>query len=339
MALLRVTGTIPIDQFWPNGESDADTSKVIVVAGSFEYKAPGKAFKATHVFDNAVMKGPVITKTERKLTIRLQGIDAPELHYQVSWPKAKEYSSPAQRVKFKAANSNKLRQNLAETATVKLGELLAPAAQAGQVKCTVTTEVEGPGDAFDMFGRFVGDIHVRVGNKNININRWLLEQGWAYPAIYNSMQPQEIRDVIAAAAKGRKKAQRVWQPNYSAMVGRIDWNLHYRKPSKKKKPVFVAADDRGKVVFPKLYRRLMEWEVKKKAGMTNANYVAFLATKKDDKCFLTAEFLQEPYAATERHFSTLLGAGSKFLRQPEDVVFKERSSKLKDANGKEITEW
>src|SRR5262245_6346608 len=85
--LLEVTGTIDLNQFWPMGTSDADTTKILVQVGqdAFRFRAfPTAPWKVTHVFDDAIVVGqsekPAID-TRGRVTVRLQGIDAPELHY------------------------------------------------------------------------------------------------------------------------------------------------------------------------------------------------------------------------------------------------------------------
>jgi hypothetical protein len=197
--------------------------------------------------------------------------------------------------------------------------------------------VDEPGDAFDKYGRFVGDVFVRIANKRRNVNLWLLEQGWAYPAIYNSMTNDEIRAATKAAATGRQKKYRVWKPHLRNKVGRLNWKLFYRPP--KEKPVVDKAADKGAVILPKLFRRLVEWEVKKKAKLTPLGYRKFIADKSSDKCFRTEEFLKERHAATEYHIADFLTNEATFQAAPEDIVFKEASSTLRDASGKEITEW
>lgn len=88
MGVLRIHGTIELGQFWPQRSSDADTSKIKVSVGegSFAYSATGKTFKGTRVFEDASVRGaaagPVIEKG--RITVRLQGIDAPELHYRAA---------------------------------------------------------------------------------------------------------------------------------------------------------------------------------------------------------------------------------------------------------------
>ena len=122
--LLEVTGTIDLAQFWPAGQSDADTVKVLLAgAGPFRFRAhPGAPFKVTHAFDGATVKGkatkPTID-TQNRITIRLQGIDAPELHYRPTAPTLDgKKPTPSKRAAFNANNAN-FRQFFGETATVQ----------------------------------------------------------------------------------------------------------------------------------------------------------------------------------------------------------------------------
>jgi hypothetical protein len=66
MGLLKLSGTLDAAQFWPTGESDADTTKVIVTVhgNSFQFSHDGlTSFVTTHAFDDARVKGKSGTKT------------------------------------------------------------------------------------------------------------------------------------------------------------------------------------------------------------------------------------------------------------------------------------
>ncbi len=86
VGLLEVEGTIDVSQFWPEGRSDADTTKVVVnvAPDAIRFrKNDTSQFQPTHVFDNARVKGRTATAPIKNgKLIRLQGVDAPELHYQ-----------------------------------------------------------------------------------------------------------------------------------------------------------------------------------------------------------------------------------------------------------------
>src|SRR5256885_955535 len=129
--ILEVAGSIDINQFWPTGRSDADTTKVImkVGGGALQFRKDNSSpFHVTHVFDNALVKGRT-TKPPIKngqMTIRLQGIDATELHYQPSPLSTTEKKglSPARRDAYHLV-THSYRQFLGATATKALRDFLA----------------------------------------------------------------------------------------------------------------------------------------------------------------------------------------------------------------------
>src|SRR5690349_15919855 len=129
--LLEVTGTIDLAQFWPSGQSDADTVKVQIAANAFRFRAQaGARAKVTHAFEGAQVQGKVrkdAIDKQNRITIRLQAVDAPELHYRPTAPTLdKKKPTPTQRSAFNAANGN-FRQHLGETATIQLFKFLSKA--------------------------------------------------------------------------------------------------------------------------------------------------------------------------------------------------------------------
>ena len=132
--LLKVAGSIDLNQFWPQGESDADTTKILVRVGgnAFQFRPNATAaFQTTHAFDQAKVRGKVTKPcidNKSRVTIRLQGIDAPELHYMPQAAKKKADQTKKQRERFLELNE-KYRQKLGETATVELSSFLQQAGQ------------------------------------------------------------------------------------------------------------------------------------------------------------------------------------------------------------------
>jgi hypothetical protein len=73
---------------------------------------------------------------------------------------------------------------------------------ASPVSCQFVTELvdeEGPGDAIDKYGRFVGNVRIN----NVDINLEILRRGWAVVALYNSMRRGEIDECLNASNMGR----------------------------------------------------------------------------------------------------------------------------------------
>jgi endonuclease YncB( thermonuclease family) len=328
--VLTVDGAVDVSQFWPSGESDADTVKLTITKpqSAFQFRAsPGAPAKVTHAFDNAGMfetvKGkrtfkPLIRKGA--ITLRLQGIDAPELHY---LPRVK--------------GSANFRQFQGETCTVSLGNQLKKGGQKA-IACQFVTAVDHPQDVVDKFGRFVGEIVFNRGSsKEWNICDWLVEQGWAFQAFYNSMSVAEITRLQAKADSAKQAKRGIWQ-FATSNIGTLDWSMVFRKNG----PV-DAAKDRGPVVFPKIFRRLSDYSVKKKNGTVTGSLSSYLnGLKPPDFCFRTKDFLSsggKPSKGMQNKLAQFVSTGNKYLVGPGDLVFEEAASTIVDRNNKKITGW
>jgi endonuclease YncB( thermonuclease family) len=323
--LLEITGTIDLKQFWPPGTADADTTKIKVTVGAsaFQFRPnPAAAFAVTHVFDKAKVKGKVTKPAidnDQRVTIRLQSIDAPELHYR---------PSAALKVKQQSAQQRKLylqwnleyRQRLAETATVELRKFLSGGGH-DPLPCVVRTAIDKPDDAFDTYGRLVGDIYVQIAGKEVDVNLWLVEKGWALPAFYNSMEEDEITRFYAAGRLAAKAKAAVWGV-YEKSIGKLDWTLVFAR----KKAAPDPKDNSKPVIMPKVFRRLSTWEVNKRAKMVQGTFESYLV-KQRDYCHLRADFLDQGPAADVRSLDEFVNKGQLTV-SPDDLVFREKPSKL-----------
>jgi endonuclease YncB( thermonuclease family) len=331
--ILRVRGTIDLDQFWPDGESDADTSKikVTVSGGSFSFAADGKTFKKTRAYFGAFARGAsnkeVIDKHDR-ITVRLQGIDAPELHYRAGPLRRSPSVSDAKRKKFNLENKVHRRQYWAETATVALAAKLLQYPH--PVDCYVVSLVDRPFEVIDTYGRFVGNIRVGPGFKT-DINLWLSQEGWAYPTFYSSMEAEEIEAYLATLKKAQKKG-RIWK-DYSTDTRKFDGNLVYRP-----KGQIQPSRDKGKVLMPKVFRRQLAFRIQKKAGVFGGTFAEYLKAN-PDPCFRTDEFLEQGSNTAPVHALHGFMKGSKFTLKPHEIVFREKFSSLVDKNGKRIEKF
>jgi endonuclease YncB( thermonuclease family) len=271
------------------------------------------------------------------VTVRLQGIDAPELHFQMDARGLPKGTTTVQRDQLKAIKAyRKFRQHFGEAATVALKTRLSKVGKL--LTCEVITEVDSPSQVFDTYGRFVGDLQILTATKPLNINQWLLKEGWAYPAFYSSMSNREIQTLLALAERARAKQPKVplWK-DYSRQAETIDETLEYRQPTKAAKPQVQA--DSGPVVMPKLFRRLVGYTMCKRVGITNKSFPAFLQGKPDE-CFVLEDFLQQGKdAAQTRALHEFFDANGRFKLLPQGLVFREKPSLLVNANGNPITNW
>lgn len=337
MPTIRISGTLNISEIWNLGSSDADTLTIAVEKAEYRENS-GNIWKPVSSLDGAYIVGsgaaryPVLKKG--RMTARLQGIDAPELHYEPADPPKKWNLTQAQKDAFKAVNK-KYRQPLGETAAFwLLEELRTNFATGGIVRCEAVSDIGGLEDLFDMYGRAIVEVIAKNGKKRLNINRKLVENGWAFPALYNSMSAKEIATFRTLGAKARKKNLGIWR-HYSKSVGiaAFDPNLKYRKTA-----AFTSGSDAGAVIFPKLYRRQCTYWAYVQAGLpAPPTFAAYLRTAPDGFLLPGEPTGNCKKAATTRKLHDYLGNGDIFNLKPEDVIFCERPSTLKNAAGKKIT--
>ncbi len=346
MGILRINGSININQFWPLSSSDADTTKLklVINPNAFLFKKSNKdPFVPTSVYFGAVSKGtistPVINTSKKDgtqtITIRLQGVDAPELHFRASPLKRSDDITADERKRYNLLNEDR-RQYFAESATVALGKKLKNFANdSGIISAIFETEVEFPADAVDTYGRFIGNIIIE---DNLDINLWLIKSGWAVPTFYSSMKVEEIEALLAAWKNGKKKKYRIGS-YFSYDADEFDWELLYRKPPLEKK--FNIGEDKGLIIMPKIFRRQTAWQVINKAGLLKGN-VSFKNYLKNmpDELLLLQDFIENSvHSAKVYHLDEFISTDNKILKKPEEFIFKEKPGILVNSYGKKLLHW
>lgn len=101
------------------------------------------------------------------MTVRFQGIDAPELHF----PPLTKRKGPERETGQSTGNSKVSHRR--QSVTRSEPKILL---------YQVVTRIDEPADAFDVYARLIGDVLVGSGAKQVNLNRRLAENGWALPA-------------------------------------------------------------------------------------------------------------------------------------------------------------
>jgi endonuclease YncB( thermonuclease family) len=330
--MLKFYGIIELSQFWPNsvekegkiiyGQSDADTIKVLIEKkeGFLVQRHPYASGEKTKVFNNVLISGkinkaPVDAKGQ--VTVRLQGIDAPELHYKPGKKGAKI-----------------LGQHFGQTAVVELHRFLSKFSMNGKVECVVKSFLEKPEDAFDCYGRFVGDvIIIKDGREIFNINHQLAEAGLVYPSYYSSMTNGEIRAIQFMVKSAISKKHNLWEHHYARKMETVEEisleyktgkNVRYSPTRDKKLPVYM----------PKIFRRLYEFETSKKYK----SFKTFLANlKPQDRCYPIEDFFKDGRKEGNlMSFSDFFNSNGDILFKPWEIVFEEADSKLIDAKTKKV---
>lgn len=341
--MLEVEGSFRPASLWPTGTSDADTTTLVVEARpeSFRFRESTKAkARTTRAFDSATVVGRVRKKAvdeQHRVVVRLQGIDAPELHYRAACLVSPERRTAAQQLAF-AAVSAAYRQPLAEAATLALRAFIGGSVDIDEqdhtIPCLLRTRVDQPGDVFDTYGRMVAEAFVRKGGRWVSLNQWLATSGWAVPTFYSSMRVEEIEAFTHAGNQARKAGAGLWR-HYRASAGGFGW-LRYRG----KGAAVDTEGDVGNVIFPKLFRRQCAWAVNRRGGTTPAaSLKAFLSATKD-ACFRSEEFLAQGITAAQpRAFTEFVRGQGELEVRPMDLVFQEAASRLIGRNGGDVAWW
>jgi endonuclease YncB( thermonuclease family) len=339
--MVEVHGPLNFDQFYyQNADSDADTVKIEVKAGSVRFRpnegAPWQ--ENLRVFDDAYVNDTkVVRKKNRTITVRLQGIDAPELHYEAQ-RRGLKLSQQQRRLWM----NHRFRQNWGAKAVYELEKFLKSYVKSGVIQhAYVFSRVDSPNDVFDIYGRFVGDIVISRDDSwtdSTNINQWLIGQGWAFPAFYNSMTLQEIETLDNLGKEVKTKSKGIWAGLSDTLV---PFDPKLRTPRGKNTPRIDHITDRGGLNMPKIFRRQVDYEVRKKAKVTSPRSLStYIKTKKKDTCYVSDEFFDKGTKAKVRHLSEFIGTDGNIKFEPNELIFKEDASAvLKDSRGKKITKW
>jgi endonuclease YncB( thermonuclease family) len=320
MPIVEFDGAIDLAQFWPTGSSDADTSKVVVrLAGGIRLRAAsGARARRTTVYDGAFarvngQRQPLIDE-RGQVIVRLQGVDAPELHAR---PRPMKGPDGANWSLAGLGLVKDYRQAQAETATLLLARHLSKqAAGAAGVKCRFASYLragEGPASVVDMFGRFVGSL--RIGRSVLN--HWLLRSGLALPALYSGMDlDNEIRPILAAWERGRSAGIAA---HYSPLFGRFD-------PARLLRPRGEPQRERADFIHPKFFRRQVSWYAYRKAGHFKGGFGAFMRLS-GEQAMLLADVLagQDSARVYPLHAPQFMNERGLVVA-PEQMVFKESPS-------------
>ncbi len=339
MGLLTITGAIlDTRSLWPTGESDADTLVVDASRSTFHFRPHAQAAaRQIGLFQNAEvtgMYGPAPCISNGKIKVRLQGVDAPELHLRPTLPskaKAPEITD-AQRDAFKNFNLN-FRQAFGEEASLALRTRLQQCMENSDpsIQVRVESRIDLPNEPFDVYGRFIGDVVVTQGGANLSVSRWLLENGWAFPSYYESMEPDEIARLNQAWDIGCLLENRPWKAGLQYAIPVFNERMTYKKGG--------PGDVQDKpLTYPKIFRRQAEWWARTKAGIGPFGLVDYIG-KHEGQVFRTREFLVRGRASQKCEFEQFIAPDLTVLFDAESIVFRESDSTLMDANGGKITSW
>lgn len=347
MGILKVTGVIRLDQFWPKGKSEAGGSviKITVNKDSFEFSENGTDnFQPVNVFREASVvynrKIQKLVKRGNQLLVRFSGVDIPELNYKLFGNTPLKH--PTRRGSLNQFEYEQLirinndvgfRQPCAEYVSYRLCEFLSREAHYGEVPCVFTAPADSPSDVIDSYGRPTGEVEIFVKGKPVNLNVWLLEKGLGFPLLSSDMPPDKVKQYIDAAETGKSVKNSINQ-SYREFLGVFDHNRRYREPLPGSGLSADLVADRGHLVLPKLFRRWCTYNIYRQAGVQVGTFAGYLKTF-DDRLVLTSEYLANPAKASQITLDQAI-INNRLTLKPSEMVFIKKPVTLKGPGGSEV---
>jgi endonuclease YncB( thermonuclease family) len=328
MGLLTITNaTLDIDKLWPAGKSDADTLTLDVTSAKFEFQPHERTSSTiTRIFESAMVRGQHASNhcisPKHQVIVRLQSVDAPELHCRPSPPSILDtpQMTPEQKAAFLKFNFE-FRQARGEDSTARLRTALQIYGKR-IIQVRFESRIDLPNDLFDCYGRAIGDVFVTEAGPEFWINRWLLEDGLAFPSFYDSLEPMEITELISAWERGKRKADGLWMSGYQAKVPTFNPKMVYSRWAP------GPVQDRA-LTYPKVFRRQTEWWARTQALIGPMKFVEYLQSRKDE-ARRTQDFVQLGRAAEVQKFADFVSEDETLVFEPESLIFGEEPTQLVD---------
>ena len=336
--LVEFHGTLNLNQFYSfGGKSDADTIHLTITSIRFRPRPNRSWIENVRILDGAyvnVYGKKVKVIKSNKVRVRLQGIDATELHLQPKYAIKKSELTGEQKRLWK---NKDYRQYWSVRSTIELVKFLKQHLEEdehSEIRVYAYSRVDKPNDLFDKYGRLVGDIIVKKGKKNVN--QWLVENGWALPTFYETMTAEEIISFDNKARSANKDSKGIWKDYSKNIVTPFDFDLFtLRKP-----PYIEPKSDRGKFVMPKIYRRQVNYEVNKRAKIISDKPLKDFIKKGKDKCYDKKKYFIEGTKAKVHFLDEYFSRDDEIQDlMPSDLVFKEAPATLRDSDDEKILKW
>ena len=359
MGFVEIPGKVDVFQYWPDGSSDVDTLKFIPDLASAKYFSDAASTNVAAFFekggtfqpdDNS--PGEVKFKSILRkgggvsLSIRLQGIDAPETHYSPNYREGMFDGDYAQWVAKHVARQTSYRQPYGKLCTdlfgkglrTQLGISPAPAGGAAPevlVDAKVKILADSINGAVDVFGRVIGYVTLMGNGQQIVLNDYALSQGFAFCSFYGSMAIDEMKrlaDLFAAhGAGGAQKSQ--LRNNVSLQLRDFEPELWTTKSMRD-----TDRDDNGVDTFrskcfdPKLFRRCIDW-VGRKEALGDATMLLDYMRSNDEEIVLMSDFIAangDWKKSRKFEMGSLIAKDGAFRYRAGEVVFEARPVQIVD---------
>lgn len=359
--LFKIHGEIDLNDFFgpigdsnkKSGNADADTIRLYLNPNSFEFqKNPNESFQSNlSLFDNAFFYDELEGKRKKILSyntdlnrkyirLRLQGIDAPELHYSANLGELFLYDDQSK--KFTALREIfGFRQVYGAKTTYDLRQYLQSFTNQNQqfIKAYAFSFIDSPNDLFDRYGRAIVDVVIYRENNNtreeVNLNQWLVEQGLAFPDFYDSMSNEEIIILKQKSKDAIENKRGIWS-RYENEIVKLDYEQLYEELNETQ-----INNELGNLNYPKIFRKQVDYTILKRSGVKKPFVKTLKAYIKyrNSECYLVNEFLDKRHYAKKYLLAYFIDENGSFTNLenkknilPGDLVNIESESIIETPN-------
>ncbi|TIW68546.1 MAG: hypothetical protein E5V60_04515 [Mesorhizobium sp.] len=351
MGFVDILGTVDIFQYWPHGPSDVDTLKFNPDLASAQYFANGTTTSVGAFFERGGTFQPddnnpgeekfrsILRKAGGvSLSVRLQGIDAPETHYSPNYREGMFDGDYAKWVAKHIARQKSYRQPYGKLCTDFFANGLRALLGVGSfnsatpevlVPAKVRILADGINGAVDVYGRVIGYVTLIGNGQEIVLNDYALSQGFAFCSFYGSMAIDEMRrltELFAAhGASGAPRSQ--LRSNVSNQLRDFEPELWTTKSMRDTDRDENGADAfRSRCFDPKLFRRCVDWIGRKEALGESTALLDYMRSN-DEEIVLLSDFVAAKGDWNKsRKFAmgSLIAKDGAFSYKNGEVVFKSR---------------
>ena len=351
MGFVEISGKVDIFQYWPHGESDVDTLQFIpdlttatyvsdtAPANVAAYFTEGGTFQPDDNRPGEERFRSIMRNAGGKyLSVRLQGIDAPETHYASNFREGMFDGDYARWIAKHVTRQKSHRQPYGKLCTDQFATGLRTALGVGAfdsanpevlVDAKLKILADSINGAVDVYGRVVGYVTVTRNGQEIVLNDHALARGFAFCSFYGSMAIDEMRRLTGLFAGhgtgGERKSP--LRNNVSSQLRDFEpelWTTASMRDSDRDDNSSGAF--RSKCFDPKMFRRCVDWVGRRDALGDTIPLLDYMRSN-DEQIVLFTDFVAadgEWEAARKFSMGSLVGKDGAFLYKPGEVVFEAR---------------
>lgn len=351
MGLVEIAGKVDVFQYWPHGPSDVDTLRFKPDLASAQYVTNGTSVNVGAFFERGGIFQPddnnpgeerfrsiVRTAGGKSLSVRLQGIDAPETHYAPNFREGMFDGDYAEWIAKHIARQKSYRQPYGKLCTDFFATGVRALLGIGPYNATtpevlVDAEVkilaDGINGAVDVYGRVIGYVTLIGNGQEIVLNDYALSHGFAFCSFYGTMAIDEMKrlaDIFANHGTGGTQKSHL-RSNLSRQLRDFEPDLWTTKSMRD-----TDRDDNGTDTFrskcfdPKLFRRCIDWVGRREALSDMTTLLDYMRLN-DEEIVLLSDFIAAAgdwNKARKFTMGSLIAKNGEFSYKPGEVIFESR---------------